>query len=103
MNKIQNISIIITLFLAIFAVIYPPYLEIRNFHPSLLPKVIMKKGLKSGWTWFFSLKPHLTRNESGTYINSYKIRYDILTCELLIVALLGCILFILSKKRSNYQ
>ncbi len=97
MNKAQKIIILITFIFILFAVIYPPYLEMRMAITSGQKDVIVE----TGWDWIFNLKAERRRPSSDDFIYTYhkKVRFDILVCEILAIGILAGFSIVLVKKK----
>ncbi|MBL7083910.1 MAG: hypothetical protein ISS41_09830 [Candidatus Aminicenantes bacterium] len=106
MNKAQKIICLIALALIFLSIIYPPYLLIM---------VHSKEGesvMKAGWGWLFGFKEEPTiisglESENPLLISVtiyyYKVKFDILLCEILAIVILAGFFIVLAKKTKKRE
>jgi len=95
MNKTQKIIILIAIFVILFLIIYPPHLKMSSF---AIRGVRGNEIMDIGRDWLFNLKGEKSSGEGYWTTTYYRIRFDILICEIFAIGILACFFIVLTKK-----
>lgn len=91
MNKAQKIIILFFLLVLLFSVLYPPFFVERK-------TLNVTAVIGTGWDWIFNLKSRFERKDKIYWTDYKKIRFDILSCEILAIGILAGFFIVLAKK-----